>query len=151
MRAKVKAGEYLPPVNSKVLEDDSAPISEEWPEPPPARYLHVFVRKPVLPNMRNITAEEPKLDIESIDKKVDNELDLIRGEVESFLKNPKLPIWEPPDFATPSNQKFLRNLRIPCYPNGDPSLLFHNLDTWKDDKDRISKIFESGAHQYVVI
>jgi hypothetical protein len=69
--------------------------------------------------------------------------------VETFLKNPEPPTWIPPDYVTSSDRDFLTSLRIPSYRNGNPSLLFHNLDVC-DDKE-IEMIFGPGAHQYVVI
>jgi hypothetical protein len=98
---------------------------------------------------RNITPTELALDIEIIDKKIKEELDSLRGMVETFLKNPEPPTWNPPDSVTPSEREFLTNLRIPCYRFGIPSLLFHNLDVC--DSKEIETIFGSSAHQYVVI
>ena len=74
-----------------------------WPEPPPDDYLHVFVRIPGTKAKRNITPPEFKLDIEAIDEKIDKELDVIRGIIKAFLKNPELRTWKSPKFASPSN------------------------------------------------
>jgi hypothetical protein len=103
-------------------------------------HVHVIVVPP---------GYKKSLDIEAIDEKINKELDLVREVVETFLKNPEPRTWIPPDSVTPSNRQFLTNLRIPYYRNGDPSLLFHNLDVY-DDKE-IEMIFGPGAHQYVVI
>jgi hypothetical protein len=69
--------------------------------------------------------------------------------VETFLKNPEPPTWNPPDYVTPTEREFLTNLRIPSYIYGNPSLLFHNLDLC--DAKEIEMIFGSSAHQYVII
>jgi hypothetical protein len=69
-----------------------------------------------------------------IDKEIDKELKSIRGGVETFLKNPKPPIWVPPDYVTPSNREFITSLQIPSYCNGNPSLLLHDLDVCDDNE-----------------
>jgi hypothetical protein len=90
------------------------------------------------------------LPIEIIDEKINQELDSLRGMVETFLKNPEPPTWIPPESATPSNREFLTNLQIPSYRNGAPSLLFHNLDEYNDKE--IEMVFGPGdRRQYVVI
>jgi hypothetical protein len=107
---------------------------------------HLYTRAAAARNKNsNITPQEPTFNIEVIDK----ELESLRGVVETFLKNPEPPTWVPPDYVTPSNREFLTNLRIPCYRNGNPSLLFHDLDVC--DGNEIEKIFERGAPLYVVI
>jgi hypothetical protein len=118
-----------------------------WPEPPPDGYLHLFVSNP---GMMNITPPESRLDIEAIDEKINRELNVIRGMIKAFLKNPEPRIWKPPEFASLSNQDFITDLRIPCYHNGNPSLLFHNLNVCGHDKE-IKMVFGSSEHQYVVI
>jgi hypothetical protein len=97
----------------------------------------------------NITHPEVQLDIEAIDGKINEELNLIRGSVKAFLKIPEPRTWEPPNFVSPDNQKFLTDLRIPCYHNGNPSLLFHNLDVCNDKE--IEMVFGCSQHQYVFI
>ena len=67
---------------------------------------------------RNTTPPELRPDFEAIDGKINKELDVIRGMIKAFLKNPEPRIWEPPKFASPSNQDFITDLRIPCYHNG---------------------------------
>ena len=97
---------------------------------------------------RDITPDL-ELDIETIEQKINDELGNIRGMVETFLNDPEPPVWIPPKSATASNQEFLKSLQIPSYLDGDPNLLFHNLDVC--DNDEIEEIFGNGAHQYVVI
>jgi hypothetical protein len=84
-----------------------------------------------------------------MDEKIDMELESLRGVIETFLKNPEPSIWVPPDYVTPNNREFLTNLRIPSYTNGNPSLLFHDLDVCDDNE--IEKIFGPGTSLYVVI
>lgn len=50
--------------------------------------------------------------------------------------------------TTLCNCEFLTKLQIPCYDDGNPSLLFHNLNVCDDDE--INKIFGSHKHLYVV-
>jgi hypothetical protein len=98
---------------------------------------------------RKITPKEHSLDIEVIDAQIDEELNSLRGVIMTFLKNPEPPTWVPPNYVTPSNREFLTSLRIPCYDNGNPSLLFHDLDVC--DYDEIEKIFGRGTSLHVVI
>jgi hypothetical protein len=95
------------------------------------------------------TPPDVTLGIKVIDEIINEELDSLRGIVETFLKDPEPRTWIPPDYVTSSDRDFLTNLRIPSYRNGNPSLLFHNLDVC-DDED-IKMIFGPGAHEYVVI
>jgi hypothetical protein len=74
-------------------------------------------------------------------------LGIIRPRIETFLENPELPDWVPPLFTNPSVSEFLRNLRIPTYRNGSPSLLYHNLHS---HHDVVEKIFGPGNHMYLV-
>ena len=141
---KIKAGEYWPAPNDREL-DAIEIISDIW-ERPPDRHLHVFVS---IPGIKKGNITELTLDIEAIDKKINEELESLRKVVKIFLKDPEPPTWNPPDFVPLSDRKFITNLRIPSYPNGSPSLLFHNLDEC-DDRE-IEMIFGSYAHQYVVI
>jgi hypothetical protein len=97
----------------------------------------------------NVTPKELAVDIEVIDKRIDKELKSLRGVVETFLKNPEPSTWVPPDYVTPNNREFLTKLRIPSYGNGNPSLLFHDLDVC--DGKEIEKIFGHGTSLYVVI
>jgi hypothetical protein len=108
-------------------------------------HLHIILE---LPSSKkgNVT---PTDDIEAVDEKTNKELDLLRGMVETFLKNPEPRTWIPPDSATLNKWEFLTKLRIPSYGNGNPSLLFHNLDVC--DEKEIKIIFGPGAHKYVVI
>jgi len=73
-----------------------------------------------------------------IEEKIKKELDLLSGELKTFLKNPDPPTWVPTDYVA-LNREFLTNLRLPTYRNGNPSLLFHDLDACDDDE--IKKIF----------
>jgi hypothetical protein len=155
-RKLAEAGQYQFDVDDRQqLLSPTEKISGAWPEPPSANHLHIFVALPTGSKKRNIARPELQLDIEAIDEKVNKELDSLRGVFEKFLKNPEPRTWEPPKFATPSNHTFLSDLRIPSYGNGNPSLLFHNLDVCNDKKiaREIEVIFgrASGAQQYVVI
>jgi hypothetical protein len=152
-RKFLEAGQYKLDVNSQQrLLSSTETISGSWPGPPSANRLHIFV---ALPIGSNLAHPEFELDIEAIDEKINKELESLRGMVETFLNNPEPRTWEPPNFATPSNWKFLSDLRIPCYRNGKPSLLFHNLDMCNDKEiaREIELIFGpgSGDQQYVVI
>ena len=95
---------------------------------------------------RNITPKELSLDIDAIDAMIDRELGLLRGVVETFLKNPEPPIWVPPNYTTPSYHDFLTSLQIPSYRNGNPSLLLHNLQ-----EGEIAEIFGDARHMCVAI
>jgi hypothetical protein len=90
-----------------------------------------------------------RFNLKAIDEEIDKELKSLRGVVETFLKNPEPPTWVPPDYVTPSNREFLTSLRIPSYSNGNPSLLFHDLDVC--DGNEIEKIFEYGTPLYVLV
>jgi hypothetical protein len=122
-------------------------ISDYW-FAPSLNHLHIIVESPV-GDKRNIKPSYLALDIKTIDEKINDELKKIRGKLETFLKNPEPPTWIPPNSATASNQEFLKARQIPRYSNGDPSLLFHNLDVC--DNREIEMIFGPGPHQYVVI
>jgi hypothetical protein len=98
---------------------------------------------------RKITPKKHSLDIEVIDAQIDEELNSLRGVIMTFLENPEPPTWVPPNYVTPSNREFLTSLRIPCYDNGNPSLLFHDLDVCDDDE--IKGIFGRRGHLYVVV
>jgi hypothetical protein len=148
MEAKIVAGDYQLDPNDQQQLWTTEKISYVWSEPPPDGHLHIFVRLP-RSNERNITRTDLTLGVEVIDKIIKEELDSLRGMVETFLKNPEPRTWIPPDSVTLSDRDFLTSLRIPSYHNGNPSLLFHNLDVC-DDKE-IEMIFGSRAHQYVVI
>jgi hypothetical protein len=86
------------------------------------------------------------LEIEALD--IQRTLDIIRPRIETFLTNPELPDWVPPS-TNPSDFEFLKNLRIPAYLNGSPSLLYHDLHSCHDD-DIVEKIFGRPNHMYVV-
>ena len=90
-----------------------------------------------------ITQPEFELGIDEIDKLIDKEGESLSDEIEAFLKSPEPPRWIPPNCATPSNREFLRNLRIPSYLNGSPSLLFHNLDVC--DGNQIEEILRTAC------
>jgi hypothetical protein len=130
--------------------DEIDDISVHWPAATPLkpRHLQIIVELPDS-KKRNITPTDLTLGIEEIDKRINKELDSLRGTVESFLENPEPPTWIPPDFTAPSDREFLINLRIPSYRNGNPSLLFHNLDVCNDEE--IKRIFGGDEHRYVVI
>ena len=91
---------------------------------------------------------EPLVGIDIIDRRVKKELQSLRVEVEAFLKNPEAPTWNPPEWPTHDVQQFLTNLQLPCYANGHPSLLLHDLDAC--DGDEIKKLFGSAQRMYVV-
>jgi hypothetical protein len=111
---------------------------------------HLYTRAAAAQNEKsNITPKEHTFDIKVIDKKIDKELKSLHGVLKTFLKNPEPPTWVPPNYVTPSNREFLTSLRIPCYDNGNPSLLFHDLDVCDDNE--IEKIFGRGTSLYVVI
>jgi hypothetical protein len=131
-----------------IVERPPRKCCEHWDQRDFTDHLHFIVEPPVS-NKRNIILPDAALDIETIDEKIHDELEKIRGKVETFLKNPEPPVWIPPNSATASNQEFLKNLQIPSYSTGNPSLLFHNLDVC--DNKEIEMIFGPGAHQYVVI
>jgi hypothetical protein len=78
-------------------------ISQIWPEPP-RDHLHIFVRLP-RGKKRAIAPTDIVLGIDVIDQKINEELDSLRGMVETFLKNPEPPTWNPPDSVTPSERE----------------------------------------------
>jgi hypothetical protein len=126
--------------------DPTDTIFSIFPTQPPGENVHIIVK---VSQKRNITPKDLAVDIEVIDKRIDKELESLRGVVETFLKNPEPSIWVPPDYVTPNNREFLTNLRIPSYGNGNPSLLFHDLEVCDDNE--IEKIFGRGTPLYVVI
>ena len=87
---------------------------------------------------RIITPSQRYYDINIIEKNINKELEFLRGKLETFLKNPGPLPWVPPDYVV-LNREFLTNLRLATYHNGNPSLLFHDLDACDDDE--IRKIF----------
>jgi hypothetical protein len=89
------------------------------------------------------------LDIGVINEQINKELNSLRGVIMAFLKNPEPSTWVPPDYVTPSHREFLTSLRIPCYDNGNPSLLFHDLDVCNDHQ--VEEIFGRYGPLYVVI
>jgi hypothetical protein len=93
---------------------------------------------------------ELSFDIDVIDQQINWELESLREEIETFLRKPEPPTWVPPDYVTPSHREFLTGLRIPCYKNGNPSLLFHRLDLC-DDYGQIEEVFGPSVHKHVVI
>jgi hypothetical protein len=171
---KLNKGKYQLDADDQRLLQPNEIISQVWPESPLNNQLHVFVGlcgvggecfiRPVCRSSGYLTNLLPKgdkpvgsrlvrdpeslLHIEAIDKKINEELDSLRGVIEIFLKNPEPRTWIPPDSVTPSDWEFLTNLRIPSLW-GNPSLLLHNLDVC-DDRE-IKTIFGSKEHQYVVI
>ncbi|KAM6498788.1 hypothetical protein JOM56_006736 [Amanita muscaria] len=122
-------------------------LSTVFPNPPVLDHIHIIVKEPAIGNgaqgKRIITPPENTLGIKEIDQRIEGELKSLRVEVETFLKSPEPPTWVPPDYATPSNREFLASLQIPSYRNGNPSLLFHDLDVC--DGDETKKIFGDGA------
>ena len=95
------------------------------------------------------TQPDSELGIDQIDKLIGKESKSLSDVIEAFLRSPEPPSWIPPSYATPSNQEFLRNLRIPAYLNGCPSLLFHDLNVC--DSNEIEGIFGQRRHVYVVM
>ena len=97
---------------------------------------------------RVLTPPQAEVDIDVINAKINKELESLRNVIEAFLKAPEPPTWIPPENA--SHYEFLKNLQIPSYANGKPSLLFHNLDVCDDAE--IEKMFAPPApHMCVVI
>lgn len=96
-----------------------------------------------------ITSSNSTMNVDDIDEKIEKELMSLQPAVELFLKNPELPIWVPPQFATPDVQEFIMKLRIPSYPNHKPSLLLHGLD--KCDGQKIKDVFDDATPMYVVL
>lgn len=94
---------------------------------------------------RKVTPPTKMLEIEALNIK--GTLDIICPRIETFLINPELPDWVPSS-TNLSVSEFLRNLRIPAYPNGSPSLLYHDLHACHDDV--VEKIFGWGNYMYVV-
>jgi hypothetical protein len=97
----------------------------------------------------NITPSNFTVNIDTTDEKIEKELISLQPAVEAFLKDPELPIWAPPRFATPNIQRFITELQIPTYPNRKPSLLLHNLDNC--DGQKIKEVFDDVTPMYVVI
>ena len=130
--------------------DQVESVAVVWPdsELPPGQ-LHVIVSLVPRSKKRVITPTSSAIGIEVIDEKINKKLDSLRGMIEAFQKNPEPPTWNPPHSIAPSDRDFLTNLRIPCYRDGHPSLLFHNLDECDDQE--IEMIFGPRAHKYVVI
>jgi hypothetical protein len=62
----------------------------------------------------------------TIDSLIEEECKSLQVVVEKFLENPEPPTWHPPPFAT--DYEFLASLRLPTHRNGDPCLLFHDLN-----------------------
>jgi hypothetical protein len=66
--------------------------------------------------------------------------------IEMFLRNPNPPAWtSPKTIVDPDHRKFLNDLQIPTYENGNPSLLLHNLN--KADRLKVEDIFGDGRHR----
>ena len=99
---------------------------------------------------RLITPPQAEFDIDTINVKINKELEWLHNTIETFLKNPEPPAWIPPNNASSADCEFLNTLRIPAYANGKPSLLFHNLDVC--DHEEVEKIFKPPApHMCIVI
>ena len=77
---------------------------------------------------RKVTPASEVLELDALRPEIQKTLDLIRPEIEIFLRNPELPEWDPPS-TIPNVSEYLQKLRIPAYQNGSPSLLFHNLSS----------------------
>jgi len=124
-------------------------ICDHWPAtmPPKPKHLHIIVEPPSDHTVPVTTPPDVTLGIKVIDEIINEELDSLRGIVETFLKDPEPRTWIPPDYVTSSDRDFLTNLRIPSYRNGNPSLLFHNLDVCDDEE--IKMIFGPGAHECI--
>ncbi len=71
---------------------------------------------------RKVVPSFEVLEIKALQPHIQQTLDIIRLRIETFLKNPELPDWVPPP-TNPRVSEFLRNLRIPAYRNGFPSLI----------------------------
>jgi len=96
-----------------------------------------------------ITPSNSTVKMDVVNEEIEEELKSLRPAVEAFLKNPESPIWIPPQHTMPDIQKFITELRIPTYPNRNPSLLLHGLD--KCDGQKIKEVFDDGTPMYVVI
>ena len=96
-----------------------------------------------------LTPPEIALDIQAIDRRINEKLKSLRGIVETFLKNPEPPTWVPPAVVTQDDRNFYAQLQIPCYSNRAPSILFHKLDDCNDEE--IEMIFGRDNRPYVII
>lgn len=90
---------------------------------------------------QNITPSSSMDTVNDIEEKVKAELLILEPAVRSFLNNPELPAWVPPQFTVPDYQEFLAKLQIPMYRNHQPSLLLHGLD--KCDGQKIKEAFDN--------
>jgi len=112
-------------------------LSTEFNVPLPDGHINIIVvKRPqrLFPSgitrdkTRKVTLSLEVLELDVLQPEIQKTLDIIRPEIEIFLRSPELPEWVPP--STNLNvSEFLRNLRIPAYQNGSPSLLFHNLSS----------------------
>ena len=97
-----------------------------------------------------VTPPTVMLQIKALEPYILRTVDLISPIIQTFLENPELPDWVPPSTSMNSSDfEFLKNLRIPAYSNGSPSLLYHDLHLCHDD-DTVEKIFGRPNHVYVV-
>ena len=81
----------------------------------------------------------------ALEPKIKESLEIIRVDIENFLRNTEPPEWDIPSFVTDTTvSEFLRNVKIPAYQNGCPSLLFHNLKSHNDEV--VNRIFVRGKH-----
>jgi hypothetical protein len=94
---------------------------------------------------RDITPNNNSLPIEVINNLISKERKSLREMIVQFLKDPELPIWDPPEYA--SDREYLASLQLPTYPDGGPCLLLHNLN--ECDPDEV-KVFR-GVHPLCVI
>jgi hypothetical protein len=88
-------------------------------------------------------------DIDVIDQQIEKKFELLREGVEAFLGSPNPRTWVPPNWMTASNREFYKNLQIPTYHNGNPSLLLHELDLC--NVPEIEEKFGGRQHMYVVV
>jgi hypothetical protein len=94
---------------------------------------------------RTISPPGEALPIEQIDANIMKIREDIRLQIEAFLQQPNPPAWIPPPTVDPNHHEFLRNLCIPTYEDGSPSLLFHELAY--ADKSKVKEIFGDGRHR----
>ena len=94
-------------------------------------------------NRRWVSPPGQRVPLETLNEKLQTALSEIRPRIEKFLRNPDPPTWTPPaTVIDPDHRKFLSDLNLPTYRNGNPSLLFHNLANAYEFK--VNRIFGDG-------
>ena len=69
---------------------------------------------------------------------------MLRPKIKTFLTNPRLPVWMPPDTVDAKTRQFYHNLAIPNTNDNRPNLLLHDLGN--DPNLNVKILFQSGAH-----